>query len=214
MKHQIETSKGTRSANGHSRPAATTHALLNGTNHPNGAAAKWAWHYRVLISLHDRLVADQGERRRYATQPVEPHSLDGAETASDAFDHDLALGQLSAQQHVIYEVEEAINRIRAGTYGICEATGEPIPAARLRAIPWTRFARDAELRLEKHHAVGKPALGALGSVRGKLAKDVEEDESEAEAEDESLRKIFKPGSNSDSAERELLAKKWIKRKIL
>ena len=133
---------------------------------------------------------------RDAAQPLEPHSMDSADTATDAFDHDLALGQLSAQQDVIYEVEEAINRILSGAYGICEATGKPIPAPRLRAIPWTRFARDVELRLEEDRAVIKTTLGALGSVRGGLANNAAEGELELKAEDESLRKIFKPVANS------------------
>lgn len=34
-------------------------------------------------------------------------------------------------------IEEALGRIRRGTYGICAACRQPISAARLRAVPWT-----------------------------------------------------------------------------
>ncbi len=34
---------------------------------------------------------------------------------------------------------EAANRIEEGTYGICQACGEPIPPRRLLAVPLTRF---------------------------------------------------------------------------
>ena len=37
------------------------------------------------------------------------------------------------------EVEAALTRLEAGTYGICEACGKPIGAARLEAMPATRF---------------------------------------------------------------------------
>ena len=37
------------------------------------------------------------------------------------------------------EVEAAIARLEAGSYGTCEACGKPIGVARLEAMPATRF---------------------------------------------------------------------------
>ncbi|WP_028279577.1 TraR/DksA C4-type zinc finger protein [Arthrobacter sp. H5] len=39
----------------------------------------------------------------------------------------------------ISEVEAALARIDAGTYGSCEVCGQPIAEGRLEARPWTRF---------------------------------------------------------------------------
>ena len=36
-------------------------------------------------------------------------------------------------------VDEALDRLDSGDYGICLACEEPIPAKRLRAIPWARY---------------------------------------------------------------------------
>jgi len=36
-------------------------------------------------------------------------------------------------------IEEAIDRLNAGDYGICLACEEPIPAKRLRALSWARY---------------------------------------------------------------------------
>ena len=33
-------------------------------------------------------------------------------------------------------IDQALERIKKGTYGVCQRTGQPIPKARLRAIPW------------------------------------------------------------------------------
>ncbi len=47
--------------------------------------------------------------------------------------------QLSAQaRQMIDEIDTALAKIKAGTYGICEVSGEPIPRERLEAIPWAR----------------------------------------------------------------------------
>ncbi len=49
-------------------------------------------------------------------------------------ERDLAL---SAQARAaVEEIDAAIERIEAGTYGICKASGTPIPRERLKAIPW------------------------------------------------------------------------------
>jgi len=40
--------------------------------------------------------------------------------------------------------KEALDRIKPGRYGICEACGHPIPKARLNAVPWTGLCRDCQ----------------------------------------------------------------------
>ena len=47
--------------------------------------------------------------------------------------------QLSAQARAaIEEIDHALGKFATGTYGICEASGQPIPKERLEAIPWAR----------------------------------------------------------------------------
>lgn len=40
---------------------------------------------------------------------------------------------------LLAEVDYALDKFAAGTYGICEQCGQPIPLARLRAIPEARY---------------------------------------------------------------------------
>jgi RNA polymerase-binding transcription factor DksA len=51
-------------------------------------------------------------------------------------ERDLALSARARQE--IEEIDRALQKIDAGTYGICEVSGEPIPRARLEAIPHAR----------------------------------------------------------------------------
>ena len=48
----------------------------------------------------------------------------------------LKLKQTDAK--ILQAIEEALGRIEGGTFGACRDCGEPIAAARLNAIPWTR----------------------------------------------------------------------------
>ncbi len=144
---------------------------------PERINSKWAWHYRVLTSLRERLLQERRERLAEVAEPLEPHSMDPADSATDEFDHNLAIEALSAKQDALHEIDAAVRRIHSGSYGVCEETGKPIPAARLKAIPWTRFAREVEARHESEGNNRPPHLGALGSVRGGPSGDLEPIES-------------------------------------
>ena len=49
-------------------------------------------------------------------------------------ERDLALS--SYARNAVEEIDEALARIKAGTYGVCVTSGKPIPKERLEAIPW------------------------------------------------------------------------------
>ncbi len=66
---------------------------------------------------------------------------DGADTAEKE-----SLNQLAArQQKFISNLENALVRIKNGTYGICVDTGKLIPKERLRAVPHTMHCIEAKL---------------------------------------------------------------------
>ncbi|MFY0626176.1 MAG: TraR/DksA C4-type zinc finger protein [Reichenbachiella sp.] len=67
---------------------------------------------------------------------------DGADTAEKE-----SLNQLAArQQKFIANLENALIRIKNGTYGICKETGNLISKERLRAVPHTTLSIDAKLK--------------------------------------------------------------------
>ncbi|MBT61883.1 MAG: conjugal transfer protein TraR [Puniceicoccaceae bacterium] len=49
----------------------------------------------------------------------------------------------------MHEIEAAILRIKDGSYGICEITEKPIPAARLTAVPFARYSVEGQAEHEK-----------------------------------------------------------------
>jgi len=70
---------------------------------------------------------------------------DGADTAEKE-----NLSQLAArQQKFINNLDNALIRIKNGTYGICITTGKLIPKERLRAVPHTTSSIEAKLNQSK-----------------------------------------------------------------
>ncbi len=66
---------------------------------------------------------------------------DGADTAEKENFTQLA----ARQQKFIQQLENALARIKNGTYGICIETGKLIPKERLRAVPHTQHSIEAKL---------------------------------------------------------------------
>jgi RNA polymerase-binding transcription factor DksA len=104
---------------------------------------RWAWHHRTLLRLRAWLTEEHGARLHTAAAPVGHEAVGFADSVSDQNERDLNVAELHAEEGLIEEVDAALARLRAGTYGVCEDTGRPISAARLRAVPWTRFCREA-----------------------------------------------------------------------
>ncbi|UFS63587.1 TraR/DksA C4-type zinc finger protein [Sulfurimonas sp. HSL-3221] len=56
---------------------------------------------------------------------------------------------IQQQRHELDEVNHALSKIKNGTYGVCEASGDKIPLERLQAVPHARYCieeqREAEL---------------------------------------------------------------------
>jgi YteA family regulatory protein len=71
-----------------------------------------------------------------------------ADTATDTFDRELdyTLGENS--EHVLAEIEAALERIDDGTYGICTNCGKEIPPERLEARPWATLCIDCQRQRE------------------------------------------------------------------
>jgi DnaK suppressor protein len=62
-----------------------------------------------------------------------------ADAGSDTFEQENTLGLMDSERKLLQEIDDALERIENNTYGICEGAAEPIPKARLKAIPWARY---------------------------------------------------------------------------
>jgi RNA polymerase-binding transcription factor DksA len=61
-----------------------------------------------------------------------------ADTATETFEREKDLSILEQLENELAELQAALERVDAGTYGIDEETGEPIDPARLDAFPTAR----------------------------------------------------------------------------
>lgn len=77
--------------------------------------------------------------QREASGDLSGYSYHMADQASDDYERDFSLGRVTAEQGVLYAIDEAIKRISEGTYGNCLQCGKPISKSRLNALPYTEL---------------------------------------------------------------------------
>jgi RNA polymerase-binding transcription factor DksA len=141
-----------RQTPGKSRPKAATADILTGAAATPRIKTKWRRHYERLTELLESVRQHQHDLNRDALDGPPNFGTHMADAGTDTYDRDLALSLLSSEQDAVYEIEDALTRIRDGVYGICELTGKPIEPERLEVIPWTRFSAGAEKQLERDGA--------------------------------------------------------------
>ena len=74
-------------------------------------------------------------------------SADIVDQASSYTDKSVEMKALNRSRKLISKINSALQRIKAGTYGYCEETGEPIGIKRLMARPVATLSIEAQ---EKH----------------------------------------------------------------
>jgi len=71
------------------------------------------------------------------------------DVGSDTFAIENSLSLAQSERELLCKVNEALDRIEGGTYGICLGTGKPIGKSRLTAIPWAGYSVEYAALLEK-----------------------------------------------------------------
>ena len=122
-----------------------------------GVPKKLLPYFRSLVRLHEEVLQGlnrHSEETLRRSSKEESGDLSGygqhmADAGTESFERDLALSMVSSEQDALYEIDEAIRRIRDGSYGVCEITGKPISRERLRAVPFTRYSVEGQTEVER-----------------------------------------------------------------
>jgi len=72
-----------------------------------------------------------------------------ADLGTDSYEQEFTLELMDSERKLIAEIDDALDRIENGNYGICELGSEPIPRQRLEALPWARCCIECASLLEK-----------------------------------------------------------------
>jgi RNA polymerase-binding transcription factor DksA len=118
------------------------------------APAKFRREYRrwkdVLISLRHRLLKEGSNLEEEGLKALEQEvSVDHmADFGSDSSEQETTLQLIESNSLSLRDVDDALKRIDAKSYGLCEECEALIPAARLGILPHARFCIECQSRRE------------------------------------------------------------------
>ena len=107
---------------------------------------------RRLESLRDEIITASGLTRPEREALAELSTVDHtAEFATETFERERDLSILQHIEAEMHEVDDALQRLDAGTYGRCQACGRPIEPERLEANPMARYCKDDQAKAKQEH---------------------------------------------------------------
>ncbi len=138
---------------------------------------KWKKYYNLLVDLLEKYKRGVSERSseilkksvREESGDLSAYGQHQADVGTESFERDMAFSMISNDKVIVGEIEAAIERIKNGTYGICEYTGKPIPESRLLSIPYTRYTIEGQRH--KEDEIRKQKLGARQEMMGEIPSD-------------------------------------------
>jgi len=108
---------------------------------------------KLLLAKRDEILGNvntmekealNGENTELSKMP-----LHMADSGSENYEKDFALELVDSERKILRQIDEALDRLDEGTYGICLGKGEQIPKVRLNAIPWARYCVECASLKEK-----------------------------------------------------------------
>ena len=96
-------------------------------------------HYKdALLSKRSEILGTGGIKPLQASMENNTRQGDMADQASGNNEVHIQLKLKATDAKILQAIEEALQRIDIGTYGVCRDCGEMVAEPRLNAIPWTR----------------------------------------------------------------------------
>ncbi len=113
-------------------------------------------------TLHKRLLEERESLLelfrndlRTGQNNVQQASEDIVDRANQAYNRELTFSLSDVEREQLKLIDEAIDRVEQGTYGICQHSGDPIDLERLRVVPWAKYRVDVQEQLEQGLLVEK-----------------------------------------------------------
>jgi len=119
---------------------------------------------QLLRNLRDKVVDEisflagdnLNRSQRDSSGDLSSYSLHMADQGTDNFDREFALNLVSSEQDALYEIDEALGRIKLKTYGVCEKCGKAIEKPRLKALPFAKMCITCKSEAERGKSRFRP----------------------------------------------------------
>jgi DnaK suppressor protein len=103
-------------------------------------------HARELLARERERIETLLADLRLGERDEDADPFDAPDVAPDLLDAEIDEGLAERLREELAAIERAERRLAEGTYGLSVESGEPIPDARLEAIPWAERTAEEQAR--------------------------------------------------------------------
>ena len=123
-----------------------------------------------LMEMRARLLSEIDADMRAEREGNKDEGMDTYDLASEERDREINFILSDRERNKLQQIDEALERIDGGSYGICESCGLEIAEPRLEALPFTQLCHDCqqeqerEARTERRYEEERNVYRKLGST--------------------------------------------------
>ena len=116
-------------------------------------------HFKKLLLTELRRHARQvGDEQANALDAANDGAKESADLALRDVTSELALKLGERESQMIADIDQALLRIKEGSYGLCARCNRPIEDRRLEALPTARYDSTCQTAIESERGVARPTL--------------------------------------------------------
>lgn len=109
----------------------------------------------MLLGMREKLIADISENLKPESLAIPADTGDLLDQAGDERDRELSLILTDRDKEKLLAINEALEKLEEGSYGICEECGEKIGRGRLKVMPLAKFCVNCQSKFEKEISLRK-----------------------------------------------------------
>ncbi|HEU4342623.1 MAG TPA: TraR/DksA C4-type zinc finger protein [Candidatus Binatia bacterium] len=128
----------------------------------------------TLLETKKQLLKEMQGRVKEETEGVKDEGRDTYDLASDERDREINFILNDREREKLHAIDEALQRIKDKTYGICESCEGEIQLGRLKVLPFTRLCVKCQEEIEKENKRQKTLEDERG-YRKLVINDFEEE---------------------------------------
>ena len=129
---------------------------------------------KTLLGMKEKLLAE-GLGKSLAADLARPFDIgDEGDRADTERTHEVSILLSVRDKGKLLAIEEALEKIKEGTYGVCEECGDEIGAGRLKAMPLAKLCVTCQSRIEKeiaHQRMSEERMSNLSLINDNMEEE-------------------------------------------
>jgi len=131
---------------------------------------------KLLLDMREKLLSEISGTRIPESLTASSEIGDLVDQAGDERDRELSLLLTDRDKEKLLAINEALDKLKEGTYGICEECGDKIGQGRLKVMPLAKYCVNCQSKIEKEMVLQKKAEEDLKYRGLAYASNMEEEE--------------------------------------